>query len=516
MDFAKKIFLFFKKNPILFVAIAYFLVRIPKLTLIPIFNDESIYLDWAWRETHVPGFLYYSLYDAKQPLVMWLFGFSSHFFSDPLYAGRFVSLCLGLTSTIGLYFVGKEFFDNKIGIIAALLYTIIPIFVLFDRQALLESAITACCIWSFFFLTRSLQKERSIKNELLTGVILGLGYFSKSTAILFFVTAIFSVSYLTYKKSEPLYIKRAMTIGGAFIFVILLLIINPIFWKTLPTNSRYVLGIGDLIHFPIALWFQNIWAFLQISFLFLTPIVPILSFVTIFEFIKHRKNILLLVWLLIPLAIAILTLKAPSQRYIVGLLPFFALLASHTLLRLFEKLKAVGIVVAIITFLFALISCYFLIYRPINYFFFFNKITPYSEYGFIDGQVSGYGITEAVDFLVKENDKKPMVLTFAENTGNPESAMSVYADKKNIMNGYFELKYLVGLPPETECIEMENGYDIFFVSRNRQLAGFERFVKEVKTVNKPLGKESIGIYKFISGCKKVMRVNPVFHPQAPS
>ncbi len=516
MDFIKKIFLFFKKNPVLFLGIVYFLLRLPKLTLIPIFNDESIYLDWAWRETHVPGFLYYSLYDAKQPLVMWLFGFFSNFFSDPLYAGRFVNLCLGFTSTIGLYFVGKEYFDKRIGLIAALLYTAIPIFVLFDRQALLESAITACCIWSFFFLTRSLQKERSIKSELLTGVILGLGYFSKSTAILFFVTAIFCIFYLAYKKRKPLYLKRTTTIGGAFLLVILLLIINPVFWKTLPSNSRYVLGIGEVLHFPVRLWLQNMWAFLHISFLFLTPPVFILSFGATFEFIKNRKNILLLTWVFAPLVIAMFTLKAPSQRYIVGLLPLFTLLASHVLLRLFEKFKAVGITVTIITFFFSLQSSYFLMHHPISYFSFFNKITPYSEYGFIDGQVSGYGIAETVDYLVKENDKKPMVLTFAENTGNPESAMSVYAAKRNIMNGYFELKYLVGLPPETECIEMENGYDIYFISRNRQLAGFERFVKEIKTIKKPLSKESIGIYKFISGCKKVMRVNPVFHPQAPS
>lgn len=516
MDLLKKIYLFFEKNPILFLCLVYFIVRLPKLTLIPIFNDESIYLDWAWRETHVPGFLYYSLYDAKQPLVMWFFGFFSNFFSDPLYAGRFVSLCLGLLSTIGIYLVGKKYFDKRAGMIAALLYTVIPIFVLFDRQALLESAITTCGIWSFFFLNRSLQKERSIKSELLTGLVLGLGFFSKSTALLFFVTTIFVLSYLVYRTKRPTYLERLWTIGGTFLFVILLLIINPVFWKTLSSNARYVLGVGDLFHFPVGLWLQNIWAFAQISFLFLTPFVFILSLGAIFEFIKNKKNILFLVWLGIPLTIAVLTLRTPSQRYIVGLLPLFILLATYMLFRLIEKLKTAGGAITVITFFLALTSVYFLIYRPITYFSFFNKITPYSEYGFVDGQVSGYGIAEAVDFLEKENNKKPVVVTYAENTGNPESALSVYSAKKSIMNGYFELKYLTGLPPETECIEMENGYKIFFVSRNHQLAGFEKFVKEVKSIKKPLGNESIGIYEFISGCKKVMRVNPVFHPQAPS
>ncbi len=516
MDLLKKLYLFFKKNPVLLLCLIYLFVRLPRLTLIPIFNDESIYLDWAWRETHVPGFLYYSLYDAKQPLVMWLFGFFSNFFSDPLFAGRFVSFCLGLLSVIGIYLVGKEYFEKKVGIAAALLYTTVPIFVLFDRQALLESAITTCGIWSFFYLNRTLQKERSIKSELLTGVVLGLGFFSKSTAFLFLITTILVISYMVYRTKRQTYLERLWTIGGVFLLVILLLIINPVFWKTLSSNSRYVLGIGDLFHFPVGLWLQNIWAFTQISFLFLTPFVFILSLCALFEFIKNRKNILLLVWLGIPLVVAILTLRTPSQRYIVGLLPPFILLATYMLFKLIEKLKTAGSAIALTTFSLALTFSYFLIYRPVPYFSFFNKMTSYSEYGFVDGQVSGYGIAEAVKFLEIENNKKPIVVTYAENTGNPESAMSVYSAKKNIMNGYFELKYLVGLPPETECIEMGNGSQIFFVSRNNQLAGFEKFVQKVAEFKKPLGSESVGIYKFISGCKKVMRVNPVFHPQSPT
>ena len=49
------------------LTIFYFVFRLVNLTKLPIFNDEAIYLDWGWRETHRAGFLYYSLYDAKQP-----------------------------------------------------------------------------------------------------------------------------------------------------------------------------------------------------------------------------------------------------------------------------------------------------------------------------------------------------------------------------------------------------------------------------------------------------------------
>ena len=62
-----------KHKFILLVSCLYFLIRLINLTLLPIFNDESIYLHWAWHETRT-GDLYYSLYDAKQPFLMWFFG----------------------------------------------------------------------------------------------------------------------------------------------------------------------------------------------------------------------------------------------------------------------------------------------------------------------------------------------------------------------------------------------------------------------------------------------------------
>jgi len=66
-------------KPLLFIILFYFLLRLPKLTLIPIFNDEAIYLDWGWREIHGGASLFYSLYDGKQPLLMWVFGIVKEF-----------------------------------------------------------------------------------------------------------------------------------------------------------------------------------------------------------------------------------------------------------------------------------------------------------------------------------------------------------------------------------------------------------------------------------------------------
>ena len=97
------------------LCIFYFVIRVINLTKLPIFNDESIYLDWGFRETHNPGFLYYSLYDAKQPLLMWIFGLFETIFSDPLFAGKLVSVLTGFITLLGLYKLSIEIFSKKLG-----------------------------------------------------------------------------------------------------------------------------------------------------------------------------------------------------------------------------------------------------------------------------------------------------------------------------------------------------------------------------------------------------------------
>src|SRR3989344_4355335 len=143
-----------KNSVLMILSISYFLFRLVNLTKLPIFNDEAIYLDWGWRETHVPGYLYYSLYDAKQPLLMWLFGISQTIFPDPLFAGRLVLVIFGFLTLAGIYKISKKYFDKKTAIIACILYILVPIFVFYDRQVLMESAIGAIGIWSVYYLLK--------------------------------------------------------------------------------------------------------------------------------------------------------------------------------------------------------------------------------------------------------------------------------------------------------------------------------------------------------------------------
>lgn len=504
MEFLKK---FILSKPLITLSVFYFLVRFPNLTLLPIFNDEAIYIDWGLRETHVPGYLYYSLYDAKQPFIMWLFGISQSLISDPLFASRLVSLLLGLISMSGIYLLAKLLFNKKIAILSAISYIVIPIFVLFDRQALVESAMIATSIWSFYWLSKLLLNYEKKKYAFLLGLTLGLGFFSKSTATLFLFTAIIILVLNFFKEKNKVLLKNLGIILGSFFGVIFLLIINPQFWETLPSNSRYVLTLSEFFKFPIALWIQNIWAFLQIGFIFLTPLVFIVAMFSIFHFAKNKQHISLLLWLLIPTLVTLLSVKFASQRYFVCLFPLAAILFSYGILKLGSQFKKARSYLAVFCLFLPFIFSLLQIYNPLSYFILSMKLTTYSESGNIEGQVSGYGVKEIVDYLLEVNKKEPVSITFAENTGNPESGVEDYvALNPTIEHGYFESRYLGSIPPEIQCIKADNNKVMYFVSRNEQLVGFEKYVEKVMMIKKPVGNEKIGLYRFIRNCDKPLVV----------
>jgi uncharacterized membrane protein len=111
---------------------------------------------------------------------MWLFGIFEGFFKDPLFAGRLISVLAGFFSILGLYNLGKEVFNKKIAYIAPLLYIVIPIFSFFDRQASMESAEAATSVWITYLFIK-LLKTHSVKIAIALGIIIGIGFFIKST-----------------------------------------------------------------------------------------------------------------------------------------------------------------------------------------------------------------------------------------------------------------------------------------------------------------------------------------------
>ncbi|MCL5439020.1 MAG: hypothetical protein M1268_03450 [Patescibacteria group bacterium] len=128
------------------------------------------------------------------------------------------------------------------------------------------------------------------------------------------------------------------------------------------------------------------------------------------------------------------------------------------------------------------------------------KITKYTETNYIYGQTSGYLSLIAIDYLNGISKNKKINIGVAENSGNPESAIIVYfRNNKNVFVGYFDKKQFNGNLDEIDCIKSDR--PLYFVSRDEQLVGLDKYLYKIKTIYNPYdSKTSVGIYRLKEKC----------------
>ena len=181
----------------------FFLTRLTKLTDLPIFTDEAIYIHWAklaWKDA---SWRFVSLTDGRQPLQTWAtIPFLKLFEADPLLAGRLFGVFSGLFALIGLFFLSYYLFGKKAAFIASLIYILNPYYLFYDRMALADSVVNGFFVW-FIFFCLVLIKHQRLDLALIFGMLAGLGTLAKSTVRLFFLPFVFGP--LVYLKNKSFY-----------------------------------------------------------------------------------------------------------------------------------------------------------------------------------------------------------------------------------------------------------------------------------------------------------------------
>src|SRR3989304_2512045 len=179
----------------------YFITRLINLKIIPIFTDEAIYTYWAQVALHDPANRFISLEDGKQPLFIWIAAIFQQFIPDPLIAGRLVSVFAGFGSLVGIYFLARLLFSEKVAKLAAFLYIILPFALLYDRMALFDSLLTMLGIWAVYFSIKMAQTQR-LDLALINGGIIGLAMITKSSGIFFLYLLPFSLLVFNFKEKN--------------------------------------------------------------------------------------------------------------------------------------------------------------------------------------------------------------------------------------------------------------------------------------------------------------------------
>lgn len=198
----------------------YLLIRLVNIKAVPIYIDEAIYLKWA-RDAQ-QGHLWASLlWDGKPPLHAWLMVPFLGVFKDPLVAGRATSLFFGGLTTAGMFLVGKELRDWKLGALAAALYVVCPFTFWYDRLAIAESVLLTFFVFAIYFAVKA---ARSVKPFYLVGAGLaaGLALLTKGTALLIFPIVFFAY-FIRGPRERALEGRRPLLVWTASVTMSLLL-----------------------------------------------------------------------------------------------------------------------------------------------------------------------------------------------------------------------------------------------------------------------------------------------------
>lgn len=395
--------------PFVFLLASFFLLRLVNLTSFPLFADEAIYIRWSQVMRAEPTLRFLPLSDGKQPLFMWFLMGWQKLFSDPVLAGRTVSVLSGLGSLFGL---GAIFWllsgQIKVVFWGLLLYLLWPYFVFFDRLALVDSLLNMWGLW-FFALTLALSRWPRLDLALLSGMALGVGLLTKSPAIFFAFALPFTLFYPLQKLNfRPLWrhfcrLFPLWLVTGFLAFMIYnLLRLGPGFDMIASRNRDYVFSFKEVFTHPLdplrphlndlADWFPN---------LFTWPgmILIILGFWHLLK-IKPLFLLFLLPASLGPLFAESFIAKVFTPRYLLFALWPFLVFAGFGLNSLVEWLakKTLPIKIALLGFCFlpALFYDYRLLFQPQA-----APLPRRMRSGYLEEWSSGYGLAEIKNFLLQ-------------------------------------------------------------------------------------------------------------------
>ncbi|NMC36336.1 phospholipid carrier-dependent glycosyltransferase [Candidatus Beckwithbacteria bacterium] len=430
-----------KKSLILIaLGFVYVLVRLINIQVLPIFNDEALYLNWTRLIISNPAKYWdISLTDGQQLFfflltsISWLLG-SKYF----LLAGRLISVFSGLGALITLYFLGKELGNHKIGLLAALLYLISPFTLFYDRILMRDSFLmflaSLILLWTF-----KQFKTQKWQFALLNGVILGIALLTKSIAYFFVILYLLSVVILfisnrkKLKKSQlKTLILQSSTVLVVAFFIQALQYISSLTWNIGPKNSIFLLSFAELSKLPLSLWRNNVYS--TLLWLLTYYQVPLLI-LFLFGFYLYAKKqttsaIILLAWILLPISFEIITAKMYFPRYFLFTFVAFAILIAIGIDHLLNYVKNK----------FFQISLLILVLIPnlsLDYQLLFDvrhaNLPQIEAWQYLEGWPSGYGFDELVTFInTNYLDKNIPIKIFTENETLLSSGLPLYLNKANL------------------------------------------------------------------------------------
>ncbi len=407
-------------------------IRLYNLTILPIFADEAIYIRWSQVMAAEPTLRFLPLSDGKQPMFMWVLMFIVNHISDPLVAGRLVSLLSGVGSVVAIFMLSQILFNNKkVSLASALLWAISPFSVFFDRMALVDAMLALFTVMTYLFAAL-MAKGKRIDAAIMAGVFLGLTSLTKSPALFvaLMIPGFWILSFPWKKQAIVINLLQALGLMGivyAFAFGLYnIQRLGPNFHMLTSRTQDYVFPISHLWKNPLDPFiphfdraFEWIWIMGPGTILFLAGLS---LFVNIKS--KWRETILLIFLFLFPLGIQAMYAKVFTARYILFTLPPLYILAGSLMQSAGKSIQKIALLFLGIFALQALLYNKVLLTNPEA-----AKLPRSERSGYLEEWTAGTGIKESADILKniqKENPDKKIVVGTEGYFGTLPDGLQIY------------------------------------------------------------------------------------------
>lgn len=487
--------------------LVYFVSRLINLTALPIFTDEAIYIRWAQIAKNDSSWRFISLTDGKQPLLIWLTMVSLKFISDPLAAGRIVSVFAGFFSLIGIYFLAFELFKNKkIAFFASLFYLVSPFSLMYDRMALMDAWVGVFYIWSMFFAIR-LAKKPQTETTFLLAMSLGGGVLTKTSGFLSIYLLPTTLLFFDYRKKSFFF-----RFAKWFFLVLLAVGISQVYYSVLrlspwfhmigQKDETFVYTFSDWLRHPLRFLDGNLNGLGNWLIGYLT--IPLILLFLISLFLINKKffeKVFLLIWFAAPFFALALFGKVLYPRFILFMTMPVLVLTAWSLeylisLKLFKK--------KVIALLLILVFLTYPLYTDLK--ILFSIVTapiPLADSGqYINDWPAGWGIREVVDILGKEAKDKKIAIYTEGTFGLLPYGVEIYL----VNNPNVEIIGIWPIPhePSAKMIESAKTKPTYYIANQFQDLSEHWKVKLLSEYQKGnRGDRTLRLYRFL-GVNKII------------
>ena len=168
--------------------------------------DEAHYWEWSRRL----DLSYYS----KGPMIAYLIALSTSLFGDTVFGVRAFAILFSALTSLVLYKLGKDLYNEKVGVSSALLFQAIPLYSTFGVVFTIDSPFVFFWALSLYLFSRALERQGRM-DWLLFGISVGLGLLTKYTMVLFSLCALlfllFSTPHRRHLKTAGPYLSLLVT-----------------------------------------------------------------------------------------------------------------------------------------------------------------------------------------------------------------------------------------------------------------------------------------------------------------